>query len=163
MSLCEAKRYKMIAEPGLGYDLRVAGEEGTGDPQTHSRASIMEALSDNFNLHETIVAIQQAAYAVVCNIFFWAALHGLIMALVLGLVGFILFKRKIKLGRPFMSVCKRLSLFCALVMVPGLISLTTAHGLPPAGVANINSWAFIGFWGLICLHLSAEEMNHRWF
>jgi tetrahydromethanopterin S-methyltransferase subunit C len=123
----------------------------------------MDALSESFNLHQTVQAIEQAAYAVVCNIFFWAALHGIIMALVLGAIGYVLFKRKIKLGRPFMSVCRRLCLFCGIVTIPGLISLLTAHSLPPAGVANINSWAFLGFWGLICVHLSAEEMNYRLF
>jgi hypothetical protein len=118
---------------------------------------------ESFNLHQTINAIFQAFYGVCCNVFFWAALHGVAMSLVLGLAGFILFKRKIPQGQPLMVVSRRLCLLCTVVMIPGLVSLATMHALPPAGVANINSFAFIGFWGLICVHLSAEEMNYRWF
>ncbi len=62
-----------------------------------------------------------------------------------------------------MIVCRRLCLVCVVVMIPGLAALATAHALPSAGVANINSLAFLGFWGLICVHLSAEEMNYRFF
>jgi hypothetical protein len=50
-----------------------------------------------------------------------------------------------------------------LLAFPGCISLIASHGLPPAGVANVNSIAFVIFWSLICVHLSAEEMNYRWF
>ena len=116
-----------------------------------------------FNLHETVSMVVGAVNAVVCNIFFWAALHGLAIALVFGILGFVLFKRKIPVGRPFMSVCRRLCLVCAVLAVPGIFSLISYHGLPSAGVANVNSIAFVVFWSLICVHLSAEEMNHRWF
>ncbi len=120
-------------------------------------------MESNFNLHETVVMVVNAIYAVLCNILFWAAVHGLAIAAVFGILGFVLFKRKIPVGGPFMSVCKRLCLVCAALAAPGLLAILTAHGLPPAGVANVNSIAFIVFWSLICVHLSAEEMNHRWF
>ncbi len=120
-------------------------------------------MEDTFNLHETVNMVMGAINAVICNIFFWAAVHGLAIAVCFGVIGFILFKRKVPVGRPFMLVCRRLCLVCALLAVPGLLSLCMAHGLPPAGVANVNSIAFIVFWSLICVHLSYEEMNHRWF
>jgi hypothetical protein len=62
-----------------------------------------------------------------------------------------------------MSVGKRLSIFCALLMLPGIFSLIFAGGLPSTGVFSINSLGFIVFWSLICVHLSAEEMNYQWF
>jgi len=119
--------------------------------------------SEAFNFHETVNMVFNAVYAVTCNICFWAAVHGILTAVSFGVIGFILFKRKIKVGRPFMSVCRKLSLVCLLLSIPGCISLVAAHSLPPAGVANINSIAFVIFWSLICVHLSAEEMNYRWF
>lgn len=121
------------------------------------------AVESTFNLHETVNMVLGAMYAVVCNILFMAAVHGLAIAVFFGLLGFVLFKRKIPVGRPFMLVCRRLCIVCAIIAVPGLISLVATHSLPPAGVANVNSIAFIVFWSLICVHLSAEEMNHRWF
>jgi len=123
----------------------------------------METGSEAFNLHETVNMVFHAMYAVTCNICFWAAVHGIATALLFGIIGFILFKRKVSVGRPFMSVCRRLSMFCLLLAVPGCISLLALHGLPSAGVANVNSIAFVIFWSLICVHLSAEEMNYRWF
>ncbi|HEY9684594.1 MAG TPA: hypothetical protein V6C86_23640 [Oculatellaceae cyanobacterium] len=120
-------------------------------------------MEGTFNLHETVNMVLSAMYAVICNILFWAAVHGLAIAVCFGVIGFILFKRKIAVGRPFMSVCRKLCIACGLLSIPGLISLITTHALPQAGVANVNSMAFIVFWSLICVHLSAEEMNHRWF
>jgi NADH:ubiquinone oxidoreductase subunit 4 (subunit M) len=119
--------------------------------------------SETFNLHETVQMVSQAFTAVVCHVLFDAALHGLVMAMMFAAIGFILFKRKHKLGRPFMSVGKRLSIFCALLMVPGICSLIFTGGLPSTGVFSINSLGFIVFWSLICVHLSAEEMNYQWF
>jgi hypothetical protein len=120
-------------------------------------------MEETFNLHETVTMVLGAMYAVICNILFWAAVHGLAIAACFGVMGFILFKRKISVGRPFMAVCRRLFILCGMLAVPGVFSLICAHALPPAGVANVNSIAFIVFWSLICVHLSAEEMNHRWY
>ena len=121
------------------------------------------AVESTFNLHETVNMVLGAMYAVVCNIVFMAAVHGLAIAVFFGLLGFILFKRKVPVGRPFMLVCRRLCIVCGILALPGVACLIATHSLPPAGVANVNSIAFIVFWSLICVHLSAEEMNHRWF
>ncbi len=123
----------------------------------------MDAISEGFNLHQTLAMIGQAFQAVVCNVFFDAALHGLAIAVLFAVIGFILLKRKPKIGKPFISVGKRLSIFCGILMVPGLISLIMAGHLPSTGVFSINSLGFIVFWSLICVHLSAEEMNYQWF
>jgi hypothetical protein len=123
----------------------------------------VSAMEGTFNLRETVTTVFGAMYAVICNILFWAAVHGLAIAVCFGVIGFILFKRKNAVGRPFMAVCRRLCLACGILAIPGVIALVTQHALPPAGVANVNSMAFIVFWSLICVHLSAEEMNHRWF
>ena len=107
--------------------------------------------------------IGQGFAAVVCHVLFDAALHGLAIAMVFLAMGFVFLKRKHRLGRPFMSVGKRLSIFCGLLMLPGLGSLILTGGLPSTGVFSINSLGFIVFWSLICVHLSAEEMNYQWF
>lgn len=119
--------------------------------------------TENFDLHATLEACGQAAGAIICHVFFQAALHGLIMALGVGLVGFILNQRGSRPGKPLLNVCGKLSIFCLIVMIPGIISLILQHKLPDVGVYNVNSLGFIVFWTLICLHLSAEEMNFQWF
>jgi hypothetical protein len=119
--------------------------------------------TEPFNLDATLAAIGHAFYGVTCNIMFWAAVHGLAIALTVGVLGFFLYHMRFKLGKPFMIVCRRLCLVCSIIAIPGLITLATVHSLPSAGVANINSIAFIVFWSMVCVHLSAEEMNTRWF
>lgn len=119
--------------------------------------------SETFNLSKTIASIEQAIYAVVGNIIFAAALHGLTMAIVVLSVGSIFFARKQRFGKPLMAVGTRVALICLVLMAPGTIALITSGHLPPAGVFNVSSLGFIVFWSLVLLHLSAEEMNHQWF
>lgn len=123
----------------------------------------MDRISEGFNLHETIQAIGQAFQAVICHVFFDAALHGLAIAAIFAVLGVILLKGRPKIGKPFIAVSKRLAIFCAVLIVPGLISLAVQGHLPSTGVFAINSLGFIIFWSLICVHLSAEEMNFQWF
>lgn len=123
----------------------------------------MDRLSDGFNLHQTIESIGQAFQAVICHVFFDAALHGLGIAIIFAILGVALLKGKPKIGKPFIAVAKRLAIFCAVLLVPGLISLALQGHLPSTGVFSINSLGFIVFWSLICVHLSAEEMNFQWF
>jgi len=118
---------------------------------------------DNFDLQATMSGAGQALGAIVCHIGFEAALHGLAFALVLGLAGLILARRGQKFGRPLMAVCGKLSLFCLVLMSPGVIALLVSGGLPSTGTFEITSLGFIVFWSLISLHLSAEEMNFQWF
>jgi len=121
----------------------------------------MESGSENFNLHATMQAIGSAVVAVVGHMLFKFAIHGLIMAIVLMLVGFILEKRKHRFGRPLVLVTGRIFLFCGILCLPGAYFLVKDGHLPDAGVFNINSYGFISLWSLIFLHLTAEETYHR--
>jgi hypothetical protein len=123
----------------------------------------MEFASENFNLHATLAAVGQAALAVVCHMLFMWALHGLALAALVGLIGLILFKKGHRFGVPLMHVARRTAIFCLVVCLPGLAWLAAYSKLPDAGVFNFNSLGLIGFWSLIYLHLSAEEINHRQF
>jgi heme A synthase len=105
----------------------------------------------------------QALGAIFCHVVFDAGLHGLFMAFILGAIGYVCHARGAKQGKPLLKVCKKLTIFCLAIMIPGFISLITTHKLPPVGVYNIHSIGFICFWGWICLHISAEEMNHQFF
>jgi uncharacterized membrane protein len=121
----------------------------------------MESVSENFNLHATMQAIGSAAVAVIGHMLFKFAIHGLIMALVLMVVGFILAKRKHRFGKPLMLVTGRMCIFCAILCLPGAYFLVKDGQLPDAGVFNVNSYGFISLWSLIFLHLTAEETYHR--
>jgi ABC-type transport system involved in cytochrome c biogenesis permease component len=123
----------------------------------------MEFASENFNLHATLTAISQAVVAVVCHMLFMWALHGLGLAAIVAVIGLILFKRGHRFGAPLMHVARRTAIFCAVVCLPGVVWLAAFGKLPDAGVFNFNSLGLIGFWSLIYLHLSAEEINHRQF
>lgn len=120
-------------------------------------------MEDSFNLHQTIIAIQQAFFGVTCHMIFDAALHGFALALVLGAAGFILNLKKNRYGIPLMNVCKKLSLVCALLALPGAITFLILGHLAPAGVFNVNSVGFIIFWSWISLHTFAEETNYCFF
>ncbi|HEY9785461.1 MAG TPA: hypothetical protein V6D17_08675 [Candidatus Obscuribacterales bacterium] len=119
--------------------------------------------SETFNLQATLDAIGQALAAIICHVVFDAGIHGLVMASCVGLIGFVLHKRGVRYGKPLMNVFRRLSIFCGIIMIPGFAALVTTGKLPPVGVYNVNSAGFICFWSLICLHISAEEMNHFFF
>jgi hypothetical protein len=123
----------------------------------------MESASEVFNLHATLASVGQAMVAVVCHMLFTWALHGLGLAGVLALIGYVLYKRKHRFGIPLLYVARRTAIFCACVCVPGCLWLIVYGRLPDAGVFNFNSLGLIGFWSLIYLHLSAEEINHRQF
>jgi hypothetical protein len=123
----------------------------------------MDALSANFNLHATLEAIGQGIVAVVCHMLFDWALHGLILAGIVALIGFALQRRYPNFGRPLLRVSKRTSIFCAVVCVPGCLWFVAYGRLPDAGVFNFNSLGLIGLWSLIYVHLSAEEINHQRF
>src|SRR5271170_8459640 len=99
----------------------------------------MESGSENFNLHATLDAVGQAMVAVVCHMLFTWALHGLILAGVVALIGSILYKRKHTYGISLLYVARRTAIFCACVCVPGAIWLIVHGTLPDAGVFNFNS------------------------
>lgn len=119
--------------------------------------------SDRFDLNATLAAMGQALNALICHALFDAALHGIFVAAVVGLIGYLLFRRGGRFGKPLIAVAKKLSIFCAVLALPGVASLITQGQLPPVGVFHFSSLGFVVFWGLISLHLSAEEMNFQWF
>lgn len=114
---------------------------------------------EHFNLEQTMHSVGIALQAVTGHIFFDAALHGLIIALVIALVGLVLLLRKQKYGQPLTIVAGKLSIACLIMMLPGFFFLLKQHQLPSTGVFHINSLGFIVFWVWISLHLSAEEIN----
>jgi hypothetical protein len=117
-------------------------------------------MEDSFNLHQTIIAVKQAAFAVICHMVFDFAVHGLILAVALGVAGFALKSRGNRYGRPLMNVSRRVSILCTILALPGVITLLLQHSLPPTGVYNVNSIGFIIFWGMLCCHQIGEEMNY---
>lgn len=119
--------------------------------------------SDNLNLDASLHMIGQAATAVVCNICFNAALHGLALAAVVATVGLCMRLNRRRFGPPLLAVAGKLSLFCLLMLMPGSLFWLTMHSLPSTGSFHISSLGFLIFWMWISLHLSAEEMNFEWF
>jgi hypothetical protein len=75
----------------------------------------METSSENFNLHATLASVGKAMVAVVCHMLFAWALHGLGMALVVALIGYIFYTRKHRFGVPLLYVARRTAIFCACV------------------------------------------------
>ncbi|MBY0357064.1 MAG: hypothetical protein K2W82_03610 [Candidatus Obscuribacterales bacterium] len=118
---------------------------------------------EHFNLSQTVNAVWHALSAVVCRIGFDVAVHGLILALIVAAVGFILSTRKHKAGKPLLSVFRKLAIFCSILAVPGLVCLFTQGSLPPVNTLQLSSVGLLGFWCLVTLHLCMEEMNFQWF
>lgn len=122
----------------------------------------MEKAFDNFSYAETVHQVQEAAVSIFCRIIFdWAA-HGLAVAAILLVTGFILGARKHKLSGPFLAVGRKLAIFCAIVAAPGLITLATTGSLPPVGVYSGSTLAFLSLWSLTCAHMLGEETNYQW-
>jgi hypothetical protein len=120
----------------------------------------MNNVGDKFDLSATLAAVGQAAMAVICHMVFQFAVHGLFMATLLAIAGVVLLSKRHHFGPPLLRVARRLAIFCAVLALPGVLCLVCWGALPSAGVFNVNSLGFICAWSLICLHLSAEEINH---
>lgn len=122
----------------------------------------MEKAFDDFSFADTVHKVQEAAVNIFCRIIFdWAA-HGLAVAAILLIAGFILLQRKHRLAGPFMAVGRKLAIFCAIVAAPGLITLATTGSLPPVGVYTGSTLAFLSLWSLTCAHMLGEETNYQW-
>lgn len=117
----------------------------------------------SFDLQATLNAVGEAFKTVVCTIGFEAGAHGLFAASVVGMIGFYLWRKRHRAGRPLLMVCKKLVVICGVMCVPGLIAMVTAGKLPVVGTLQLNSIGLLGFWTLVILHLSMEEMNYEWF
>jgi hypothetical protein len=116
--------------------------------------------TDSFNLQQTLATIGQAVQAVFSHMLFDFALHGLLLVVILGLLGFCLARRQHLYSSAIFTVAKRLTIFCLVLALPGTLSLIIQHHLPNAGVFSFNSIGLLGFWSLICTHLVAEEINN---
>jgi heme A synthase len=121
----------------------------------------MDKAYEHFSLKDTMHTVMDAAYSVFCHIIFdWAA-HGLIVAVILIIISFVLASRQHRLAKPFMAIGRRLAIFSAIVAAPGLFTLVTSGKLPAVGVYNINSIGYLCFWSLICAHALGEESNYQ--
>ncbi|PWT95324.1 MAG: hypothetical protein C5B53_11565 [Candidatus Melainabacteria bacterium] len=120
----------------------------------------MDHVGAKFDLSATLAAIGQAVMAVICHMVFMFAVHGLFMAALLALAGAFFLVKQHHFGPPLLRVARRLAIVCAVLALPGVLCIVFWGGLPSAGVFNVNSLGFICAWSLICLHFSAEEINH---
>lgn len=123
----------------------------------------MNGVPVTFDLAATLHAIGQAFIAVICRIGFEVAVHGLAVAFLVGILGLIFLQRQHKAGRPLLVVCKKLSIFCGVLALPGTICLLSSHVLPKVNTLQLNSIGLLGFWSLVVLHLIMEEMNFQWY
>ncbi len=117
----------------------------------------------DFNLAEGIASVRQALLAIVCHTGFEAAVYGLAMAAILLSAGLAFRQRQLRFGPPLVAVARKVAIFCIILAVPGGICLAVSGCLPPTGNLEVTGLAFVAFWSLVCLHLSAEEMNFQWF
>jgi hypothetical protein len=120
----------------------------------------MDNISANFNLHSTIQAAEQAFIAVSCHMLFKFAIHGLLLALPLAMIGILLSWRRSRFGASLTRVAKKTSIFCVVLALPGIACLVIYGKLPDAGVFNFNSVGLVCLWSLIYLHLSAAQIFH---
>ena len=117
--------------------------------------------TEHFDLNATMDAISNAFTSLVCRIGFDAAVHGFCLAAVVLLVGLACLSRKHRYGKPLLSVSKKIAIFCAVLVVPGLICLLTTGKLPLVDRLQLSSFGLLGFWSLVTLHLCMEEMNFQ--
>lgn len=116
-----------------------------------------------FDMQATLALIWNALTAVVCNIGFQAAVHGLLVACVICAIAMVAMQRRSKTARPLLAVVRKISIFCIALAVPGFFCLVTSGKLPPVNSLELNSFGLIGLWALITAHLCMEEMNYQWF
>jgi DMSO/TMAO reductase YedYZ heme-binding membrane subunit len=119
--------------------------------------------TEHFDLNAFLASIQSAFIGLLAHVCFDAGIHGLAFAVLILISGLVLGARKSKFSRPLVSVSKKLAIFCAILCIPGVIALIGSGSLPSTGNLHVSTLGFIAFWSLICLHLSAEEMNFQWF
>lgn len=119
--------------------------------------------SEPFDLQATASMVVNALGAVVTTIGFQAAVHGLLVALVIAICAFVSHHRRGKWARPLFAVFKKVSIFCVVLGLPGAVSLLTSGKLPQVNQLELNSFGLIGFWSLVTAHLCMEEMNFQFF
>jgi hypothetical protein len=119
--------------------------------------------TETFDLQATVSTVLNALGAVICTIGFQAAVHGLLVALVILTCAFFAMRRQSKTARPLLVVAKKISIFCVVLGIPGSICLVTSGHLPQVNQLELNGFGLLGFWALVTAHLCMEEMNFQWF
>ncbi|MBX9573350.1 MAG: hypothetical protein K2X77_30905 [Candidatus Obscuribacterales bacterium] len=119
--------------------------------------------TEHFDLAATVDAIWGAVVALVCRVGFDAAVHGLVIGLIIAGIGVFLLNRKHRYGKPLMAVSRKIAIFCCVLGLPGLIALVSSGKLPPVNNLVLSSVGLLGFWALVTLHLCMEEMNFQYF
>jgi hypothetical protein len=119
--------------------------------------------AEPFDLGATVSMIFQALVAVVSTIGFQAASAGLIVACVIGLLGYVAILRKQRHAKPLLNVCRKVSIFCVVLGLPGTICLFTMGHLPQVNQLQLHPFGLLGFWALVIAHLCMEEFNFQWF
>ena len=117
--------------------------------------------TEHFDLAATIDAITQAIVSITCRIGFEAAVHGLVLAGVVLAASLFYATRKHRFAKPLVTVAKKLSIFCGIIAIPGVISLVSTGKLPQVNSLQLSSVGLIGFWTLVTLHLCMEEINFQ--
>lgn len=117
--------------------------------------------SEHFNLTAAFDAVWHALVSVFCRIGFEAAVHGFCLAAVVLMVAVWLSTRKHKYGKPLFAVCRKMAIFCSVLVIPGLVCLIGSGKLPPVNNLQLSSIGLLGFWALVTLHLCMEEMNFQ--
>jgi hypothetical protein len=119
--------------------------------------------TEHFDLAATIDAVTGAVVSIVCRVGFDAAVHGIIVGLIIAAIGIVLMNRKHRYGKPLLAVFKKILIFCSILGLPGVIALVSTGKLPPVNNLVLSSVGLIGFWALVTLHLCMEEMNFQYF
>jgi hypothetical protein len=119
--------------------------------------------TETFDMNATVEAVLNAMSVVACSVGFQAAVHGLILAFIIAVIGVMFVRQNRPTGKPLIAVSKKVAIFCAVLAIPGVISLATTGGLPAPGAMQINSFGLLVFWSLVIAHLCMEEMNFEWF
>jgi hypothetical protein len=123
----------------------------------------MPTTTEPFDLGATVSMVYQALVAVISNIGFQAASAGMIVACIIGLLGYVALMRKQRQSKPLLNVFRKVSIFCVVLATPGALCLLTSGHLPQVNQLQLHPLGLIGFWSLVIAHLCLEEFNFQWF
>lgn len=119
--------------------------------------------TEPFDLGATCSMVFNALVAVISNIGFQAASAGLVVACVIGLLGYIALVRNQRQAKPLLKVFRKVAIFCCILGVPGVACLIFTGKLPQVNQLQLHPVGLLGFWALVIAHLCMEEFNFQWF
>ena len=123
----------------------------------------MPTSTETFDLGATVNMVLQALFAVISNIGFQAATAGLVVACIIGGIGYVGLLRGQRHGKPLLKVFRKVTIFCCAMAVPGAACLLAGGHLPPVNQLRLHPVGLIGFWALLIAHFCMEEFNFNWF